>query len=467
MSPATSAPAVHGELVTSRGESAQRLLERVRAHRVLTGATVVFVSTSVWQLAGFVFNAIGAHTLGPARFGVLSATVGFLALVAPLMMAMQAMASREVTSIERRGEPGELAATVWHYGVRVACGTVVLGALLAVCANPLTRLFHLGSPWGVRLAALCVTLYLPSHFLSGVLQGKERFERFALQTILEALAKVALAVVLLGIVWPTPQGGMVALALSAAAGLAVNVALVRTYAPRLRRLVAPVRISPGYSLTALATFGLLALLLSADVLVGKHYLGGRTAGLYAGVSLAGKIVFFATSALSIVVFPVFSRHQDAGTPDTRSLGAALGAAATIVAGSIAVLTVAPHLVVDALLGPRYASVASVVPWMGVAFGAYAIAYLLATYLLARRQWGVVLALTGALVVQLGGFFAFHGSITQMVGVECTAFATAILGCATVAVHDRRRGSARPPATRPPASPRTQVLRFPGGIRIVQ
>lgn len=440
MSPGvTTAP---GDLTSAspRGAALAQLYGRVRAHHLLTGATFVFASTSIWQLAGFVFNAVGAHSLGPVRFGVLSATVGFLALVAPLMMAMQAMASREVTSIERRGDPAELAATIWHYGVRVGLGTLALGLLLAVSAGPLSRLFHLGSPWGVRLAAVCVALYLPSHFLSGILQGKERFERFALQTVLEALAKILFAALLLGLFWPTPDGGMAALALSAAAGLAVNVSLVRTYAPRMPRLVAPVRISPGYSLTALATFGLLALLLSADVLVGKHYLPARAAGLYAGLSLAGKIVFFATSALSIVVFPVFSRHQDAGSLGTRSLGAALGAALTIIAATVGVLAVAPRLVVATLLGAKYASVASFVPWMGVAFGAYAVAYLLATYLLARRRWGVVVALAVALAVQLGGFFAFHGSIHQMVVVECTAFATAIAGCGVVAVVDRRRSS---------------------------
>ena len=67
-----------------------------------------------------------------------------------------------------------------------------------------------------------------------------------------------------------------------------------------------------YSVTALVTYGLLALMLSSDTLIAKHYLSNHQAGLYAGISLAGKIAYFAASSLFVVAFPVFSRHHDRG-----------------------------------------------------------------------------------------------------------------------------------------------------------
>jgi O-antigen/teichoic acid export membrane protein len=402
-----------------------------RYHSLVAGATLVFVSTFAWQLAGFVFNSVGAHTLGPSNYGVLAATVGLLALLAPAMMAMQSIASREVTSIRGRDLPGELASTVWHYGLRVCLGAGVLGLVLAAFAGPISSLFHLGSPWGVRIAAICVAIYLPSHFLSGLLQGGERFGPFAFETTLEATAKIVFAAVLIGLLWRTPLAGMVAIAASAALGLGVNVVLVRQYIPRREPGTVPTRVSPGYSFTALATFGLLALLLAADTLIGKHYLPGQLAGLYAGVSLTGKIVFFATTALSIVVFPIFSRHQDAGIHSPRSLGAAMATALSIIAVTLFVLAVVPRLVVSALLGQRYLSITGFVVWMGASFGIYAIAYLLATYLLARRQRSVIVALAMAVVVQFAGFYAFHSSIHDMIAVEGFAFTTAIAGCVLI------------------------------------
>ena len=74
-----------------------------------------------------------------------------------------------------------------------------------------------------------------------------------------------------------------------------------------------VPVSSGYSVTALLTYGLLALMLSSDTLIAKHYLSNHQAGLYAGVSLTGKIAYFAASSLFVVAFPLFSRHHDQGT----------------------------------------------------------------------------------------------------------------------------------------------------------
>ena len=77
--------------------------------------------------------------------------------------------------------------------------------------------------------------------------------------------------------------------------------------------------APGvvrYSVTALVTYGLLAVMLSSDTLIAKHYLSSHQAGLYAGVSLAGKIAYFAASSLFVVAFPLFSRQHDQGTDGT-------------------------------------------------------------------------------------------------------------------------------------------------------
>lgn len=422
---------------------------------VVSGAALVFASAFAWQLAGFLFNAVGAHTLGPSKYGALAATIGLLALLAPVMLAVQAVASRETTSLLARDVDGALAPMVRRYGWRVCLSSCALGGTFAALASPIAAEFHLGSPWGVRLAGLCVAVYVPSHFLSGILQGAERFGRFALETVLEATAKIVFAVVLLGLVWKAPSAGLLAIALSALCGLVINVVLVHGYLPRQPHLAVATRLSAGYSLTTLLTFGLLAVLLSVDTLVGKRYLPAEQAGLYAGISLTGKIVFFATSALAVVAFPIFSRHQDLGRDGVRSLGIATLTALAIIATCVLVLVVAPGLVVSALLGPRYRAADQYAPWMGATFGLYAVAYLCSTYLLARRHRGVIAALGVAVAVQLAGFYGFHSTIDQLIAVEALAFWVAIVGSLVVLTLSRPRDSVRdvaPPDREPGSVP---------------
>ena len=136
----------------------------------------------------------------------------------------------------------------------------------------------------------------------------------------------------MGFLWRSAIGGMAAVAVSCVAGLVSYFILTipcckeacwhreasgctasrrRQYSHRrkARRGMPGVL---GYSATALGTYGLLALMLSSDTLVAKHYLSNYQAGLYAGVSLAGKIGYFAASSLFVISFPVFSRYHDQG-----------------------------------------------------------------------------------------------------------------------------------------------------------
>ena len=64
----------------------------------------------IGQACDFVFNAVGAHALGPARYGVLAASMALLSFVTPLLAAVQAVASREARRSLARRELGKVTA---------------------------------------------------------------------------------------------------------------------------------------------------------------------------------------------------------------------------------------------------------------------------------------------------------------------------------------------------------------------
>lgn len=428
---------------------------------VVSGATVVFAGAAVGQVAGFVFNAVGAHALGPARYSTLAASVALLGLASPLFLAVQTVSSRETTSLAASGSLDSLPAMVRRYGARVVLGAAVVGAFVAVASKWVSGVFHLGSPWLVVIVGATIPGYMATHLLGGVLQGLERFHRFAFESVVEGSTKAVLGVLAVAVLFHSAVAAMVAVLCSCVLGLATYVVLT---VPVLRRLHVAARIDGAtvtvsrvarrmrsdsgilqYSMTALATYGLLAVMLSLDTLVAKHYLPGPVAGLYAGISLTGKIVYFATSALFVVVFPLFSRHHDQGVGSARSVLASGGVVVAVSSAIVALLALEPSWVVTPLLGERYRAANGYVSWMGVVFALYSLSYLLSTYLLARRR-RVIIALLGATVsVQLTGFFIFHSSIADLMGVMAVSFSLLLVGSAVVAGvgHGRSAPSPRP------------------------
>ena len=438
----------------------------------------------VGQAANFAFNAVGAHALGPAHYGTLAASMALIGFATPLLAAIQAVASREATSLAARNELRKLRPMLRHYGLRLICGALALGAAIAAASGWISDLFHLGSPWFAVIVGVAIPCYTVSHLLGGILQGIERFARFAWESVVEGAAKAVTGVLAMGLVWRSALSGMAAVAASCIVGLLTYLLFTLPLLdrdtlppiPEQRRAVAVTRgrrahrripdgAAPGvvrYSVTALVTYGLLAVMLSSDTLIAKHYLPSQQAGLYAGVSLAGKIAYFAASSLFVVAFPVFSRQHDQGT-DSRKWIIAAGGAVCATTGAIAIaFALEPAWVVIPLLGDRYQAAEGYVPWMAAVFGLYALGYLVSIYLLARKRRGIIAVLAVALVVQFAGFFSFHSTLTQLMGVLAVAFGVLIAGGTLLVLLGGGRDRATPdPATVLAPSPRVAEFADPG------
>jgi O-antigen/teichoic acid export membrane protein len=446
--------------------------------RVISGASLVFAGTMIWQASNFLFNAVGAHALGPARYGTLAASLALLSFASPLLAAIQAVASRETTTLADRGELAKIRPMLRHYGLRVTGGALIIGAIVIATSGWLSSLFHLGSPWLVVIVGAVIPAYALGHLLAGLLQGAERFGRFALESLVEGSTKAGFGILAMALLWRSALSGMAAVALSCAAAVAVYLAMTLPLLARnaLSPAAAGSAVAAGprdpgspsaglasgrpgvarLSLAALAIYGLLAVMLSSDTLVAKHYLTNHEAGLYAGVSLTGKIAYLSASSLFVVAFPLFSRHHDSGTSSRMWILGAGALVGTMTGAIVLVYAVEPTWVVTPLLGGRYRAVEPYMPWMAAVFGLYALGYLVAIYLLARKCWSIIAVLTAALAVQFTGLYLFHSAITMIMDVLAVAFAVLCLGGMLVAVRSgRKAGTATAPAGQP--SPRLPAV----------
>ena len=391
----------------------------------LRGGTLVFASTVVWHASNFGFNAAAAHLLGPARYGNLTAAVALLALANPIVTSIQTVASRLTTTLFSRGEAAQVRGLLIFYGVRVTFVGLVGTGLLVIASRAIGRFLREPSPWPIALAAAVTFLSLVTHLQRGVLQGAASFGRYSVSTVVEASVKTVLALVFLLVVWRSVEAALVAVAVGAACGLVANELLLR-FLPRAREKVRPVAHPYRYSLLTLGTLILLSVLFAADVLAGKRYLSPHDAGLYAAASLSGKIIFFATSSVSLFLFPLFSSRKDEGLDSRRLLATAVGVVALGSGVVVAIYALAPSVVITPLFGARYDAVGRYLPWLGIAFGCYAIVYLAALFLLSHGRTIGTAVLSVAVLAQLAGLYITHDSIWRIVGVEFAVFASAAI-----------------------------------------
>jgi O-antigen/teichoic acid export membrane protein len=398
----------------------------VRRRTLAGSGALVLGSTLAWHASNFVFNSATARILGPAGYGELAAIVAILYLASPLLVSVQTVASRTATSLVVAGHGHRIRGELRVYGRRLVFVGLVAAALLALGSGAIARFLRVTDGRPIAILGLALALSVVTHLQRGVLQGTRRFGRYAVSTLSEASTKVVLAVALAWM-WRSVDGPVVGVVAAAGCGLAVNAVLLR-FLPKGSDGGSRDAALPRGSGATVATFLLLSLLLSVDVLAAKRYLPAAESGLYAAVSLSGKAVFFATSAVSLYLFPSFSAERERNADGRRTLIwalAAVGGCSTVIA---AAYFSAPSVVIRPLFGARYDAAGPYLGWIAIAFGGYAVAYLCATYLLARGRWVGPAVLAVAAVAPLGALYALHTTIARIVAVQ-----VAVLGAAALAL----------------------------------
>jgi O-antigen/teichoic acid export membrane protein len=397
-------------------------VRRTRGRALASGGAMVFGSTLAWHASNFAFNSATARILGPAGYGELAAIVAILYLASPLLVSVQTVASRTATGLVVAGHDNRIRGELRLYGRRLFFVGLVAAALLALGSSALARFLRVSDGRPIAILGFALALSVVTHLQRGVMQGTTRFGRYAVSTLSEALAKVALAVALAWM-WRSVDGPVLGVVAAAGCGLVVNAVLLR-FLPKGDEAGSRDAALPAGSAATVATFLLLSLLLSVDVLAAKRYLPAAESGLYAAVSLSGKVVFFATSAVSLYLFPSFSAERERNADGRRTLEWALAAVGGCSAVIATAYFTAPSLVVRPLFGARYDAAGPYLGWIAIAFGGYGVAYLCATYLLARGRWAGPVVLVVAAVAQLGALYALHTTIARIVAVQVAVLGTA-------------------------------------------
>ena len=399
---------------------------------IARGGTLVLGATLLWNISNFAFNAFGARTLGPDRYGQLTAVVALLYVVSPLLYALQATASGTAARLISAGHPGDvrpqLRRQVWRAALWTACGAGVI----ALAAGRIAHMLRLPSSMPVLMLLASIPLAAMINVQRGALQGVGRFGRYAASTATEAAAKIALAGALL-LLWPNVEVAVLATVAALGCAAIAHTRLLRALpATTLTRSAAPTA-TRGGALT-LACLVLLAALLSVDVIAARHGMGSRAAGMYSAISLAGKMVFFATSGLTWVLFPMLSARDERGEDGRRLLLGAVGGVAVVAAGVTAVEWIDPSLVIGMLAGHAYAAAG---PWLAPAacvFAPYAVAYVLGMGLAARRRRAAAAVLALAAGAQLAALVLIAPTTGRLLAIDAAVFTAAATGLAVLCIR---------------------------------
>ena len=382
--------------------------------RVLSGSFVLLSASGLATAINFAYNIAVARSLGPAGFGQASAVYTLLILLLTVTLSFQIVSAKAVAQQncpERKLEVHRsFHRSAWICGITIAL-------LLLLFQKAIAGFLLLPSPILIVLLAIGAAFYVPLGSQRGYLQGAYGFRRLASNIILEALVRLGGSLLLIRLGFGVP--GVIA-----ANAAAVAAAYLAT-GPRFATAVPTGLGLPDAfreMLQAVVFCGGQALINNCDIVLVKHFFPATTAGLYAAVSLVGRVIFFFCYAVVNTMFPLMAGARGEERNNNKLLATSLLTVFAIGSTLALGLRLAPAGIWTSLFGPQFEIAGKYgLPYLLALYAASTVIYSLSvvmityemSYKIANTSW-VQLAFSGVVVA---GICRYHSSLQQVIWIQ--------------------------------------------------
>jgi O-antigen/teichoic acid export membrane protein len=423
--------------------------ERLISHNLIVGAGTILAGAM-----GVAFQSLVSHQLRPADYGAVFVVVTLMTFIGLPASAFTLLMAREASRDRARGSI-ERSATLLRRGNRVLLAVgMAIAAILAFGSAPLSN-FLGAAPQLIVAGAVGIPFAIALPLLLGEFQGDQRFVAFAGLSAGQATLKL-IAAITLGLVLG-PIGVVAGISIATAAAYFVALWLLRARGSG-HYDIGWWRPAARYLTIVLPSTLALALLLSADVVLVKHYFGAREAGGYSAVAAIGRAIFWGATGVAAVLFPKVVFRSAKG--QRASLVVVSSLTLVVVGGFVALslVSVGSGRLLTAFAGHAYASAAAYLPWyaIGMTFlGATAV--LIATHQSQDRA-GFLAVLVPLALLEPTLIVTFHRSLLQVVQVVDVGMALPAIGLAALYLVQQRADRSAVDFAAPVAAPQLQVSR---------
>jgi O-antigen/teichoic acid export membrane protein len=397
-----------------------RIIERISAktktphERLLNGSAIMLTALCILTLANFGYNISVARILGPISYGHTTAVYTLLVLTSSVTLSVQILTAKIVAQ-RSRSELQALAYREFHrWGW--AAGLIVSSSLL-LFRNVITAYLNIPTPLLIILLAIGTTFYVPLGARRGYLLGTCSFRHLGSNLVLEALTRLFGSLLLMKLGFGVP--GVIA---ANAAAVVVAYFFARPELGDLSAAECTLSFDFRESLQAAVFFAGQVIINNCDIVVVKHFFSPGAAGLYAAVSMVGRVVFAFSWSIVNSMFPIAAQTHDRKKESHGVLGLTMLMVSSICLIFIVSLRVAPSWIWLRLFGAQFGTIGGadfrhLLILYALSTAVYSLSVVMIAYEMSRKiaNTGWFQLLVGAAVV--GGIYIFHSSLAQVIWVQ--------------------------------------------------
>jgi len=390
-------------------------------NRLVADSLVVLGGGMVANLINYLYHLSMGRMLGPGDYGVMASLISVIYLGGIPLSVLSLVMVKYISTF--RGKKQMLMVNFFYrWIIKKVIYFGVIGLIVFLFFVPLmARFLHLNSYQLLIIVGLTSFLSLFPTVTSAMLQGFLRFNWNTLVGLATALTKLILAIIFVCLGLKIP-GALLAILLSTGIGYLISIFFVREltkskFSTNAMKIDFDGSGVLSFALPTFLSISAFTSLYTTDVILARHFLSAREAGFYAALATLGKIVFFASSPVITVMFPMVSERHALGGGYLTLLKFSLMIVLLISAGVSFIYLFFPKLMILALYGREYLSASPHLKFFAVFLSLYSLSFLLVNFYLSIREVRVVVLPVIAAILQIVLIILFHQNLAQVVWIS--------------------------------------------------
>lgn len=354
-------------------------------HAVVGGSLILLITFNIFNFLNFAFQFSMARMLSAAEYGVLATLFAIIYIITIFSESIQTIITKYAAAEENPGKVKNLMKRTLH---KSSLAALALFILYLLAAFPLSSLLRI--PYTLlALNGLVVVGAFLVPVTRGVMQGKRMFKGLGLNLVIEAGAKLVLAIFF---VYLLSQAFPQLRLYGAVSGIVLGlfIALAFSFVP-LRQLLKSkeefMTMKGIYAKAAPIFLVTLAVILfySIDIIIAKIVFDEATAGHYAIAAVLAKVIFWGTQPISKAMFPISSEAESKKNSNSSAFLTAfpLLLACTLIA--LAVFFFIPEFIISVFSGKSIPDSVSILFTTSLAMSFLSLANLFLLYKIAHGK----------------------------------------------------------------------------------
>jgi O-antigen/teichoic acid export membrane protein len=396
-----------------------KLFRNVLSHELVSGSFYIFAGSMISNVLAFFLNLYLARNLSYADYAIFASLLSVITLASIPAGSINTIIVKFATDyfVKNQNEKLKALYTLFFKFILGFCLGII--SLFFILSIPISNYLHISNLWYVLISGFVISAFYLNILNTAFLQSLMKFKFISFVNAIGGVIKLIFGVFLV-ILGYKAFSGLWSIFFMTFGMFLVSFVPLRNLLTRSssKNLNLDTKDIKSYALPAFITILFLTSFTSTDVILVKHFFDPHLAGYYAGLSLIGKVIFYFTAPIPMVMFPLLVKRHASGSSFNNLFYLAL---ILVILPSLFITAFYffnPNFVINLFLGGReYLYVA---PYLGI-FGFYLTIFSMVNvcvnFFLSLNKTNISYLVIFAAVLQVIAIYLFHSSFYQVIGVS--------------------------------------------------